>query len=1084
MNLLMDPEAEAVDLGRSIVIEGGEGCGKTHVAIKRFIAALVGVEHSEEVLFLVDDEAAVEKVRGAVRKELADSESDLSKHDAGRSWNLAAHPECLHVHTLASLSLALVEAAPVSSGCGAGVRITADPDAYYRTASRALLRTLDHDDGVAPNLETLLLHLDNDLVRAETLLAALLRRRAELHQCVELASPEENRSTLQSALEDAVVMTLTEVSAAIPDDVSDELVTVSAMAGKHLSLRGDDSPVTFCRDLNSLPSADAANLRAWRGLCTLLLDDDGRLRQEFDEAVGFPPAADASDDKERSRRIEMQSRAQVLVARLSEIPGFTQRLAAVSEIADVRYTHLQWTVLQSLLAVLPRVIADLSRAFRALGEMDITEVLQGAIRALQAGHAEIFGPQGLRHIVVDNMHELSLLGAKLLESLTRSWTGEDERSLLVTGNAFASIRRSEGAQPAQYLKLLNSGLGKIDLSLVSLGQQQRSGSAIVRWINDIFAGDETAIIGEGAMPFVAADPVSEHSGEVRIHALSGPVDIESEWIARLITGSPALAEGSTAVLLGDPGLATSVVDSLRRAGIGCRSEAVEQLGQRSTVQDLHALTRALCHLADRVAWLTVLRAPWCGLTLDDLHRLCADSTDVAVWELVIDEQRRSRLSEDGQQRLSRIKRVFAQSLAERGRRDLRRLIEGVWTALGGAVCIADDRELQQTREFFRMLERIDDGGEPDSLEALDAAVERLEMSVAGTEGVLVTTIRQAARRQFDHVILAGLSTVGNESAGDRALRWLVRPDQYGKPQLLLAPVSGEGAGDAINDWLAALQTRMNDNELRRLFYAGATRADQSLHVVTRTLHGDDGWHQPPAHSPLGAMWPSLRDQLPDEPAVAEADLQRAPVVRTIRRLPSSWLLPESPQPKQWQATETQARPVADQPGGERHADILSKVMRRTLAEIGTLGPVDWAMRSLDGLENNLQQLLAMMGISHDEVPGMADRAGLAIRNMLDEERGAWLLSAGHDNKSAPLRLTGWLDSRLIDAEIDVSFVENGSRWIIGYDFAREISDELIEGLRPLWNDFAGLARRYDPTPVRIGVYFPFAGGWREWDSGS
>ena len=81
-----------------------------------------------------------------------------------------------------------------------------------------------------------------------------------------------------------------------------------------------------------------------------------------------------------------------------------------------------------------------------------------------------------------------------------------------------------------------------------------------------------------------------------------------------------------------------VVAELARQGIAFRATDIDPLGERPVVLDLLALTRALAHLADRPAWLAVLRAPWCGLTLGALHSLVGDDREATVAELL----RRSR----------------------------------------------------------------------------------------------------------------------------------------------------------------------------------------------------------------------------------------------------------------------------------------------------------------------------------------------------------------------------------------------------------------------------------------------------------
>ena len=91
-----------------------------------------------------------------------------------------------------------------------------------------------------------------------------------------------------------------------------------------------------------------------------------------------------------------------------------------------------------------------------------------------------------------------------------------------------------------------------------------------------------------------------------------------ELVRRIQGDDPA---ASIALLVRARTHLAQIVPALREAELRFTAVELEPLLARPLIGDLLALTRALEHRADRVAWLAVLRAPWCGLTLADLAAL-------------------------------------------------------------------------------------------------------------------------------------------------------------------------------------------------------------------------------------------------------------------------------------------------------------------------------------------------------------------------------------------------------------------------------------------------------------------------------
>ena len=434
---------------------------------------------------------------------------------------------------------------------------------------------------------------------------------------------------------------------------------------------------------------------------------------------------------------------------LQAIDGLEAALAALLQLPPARYTEAQWQALEAILALLKPAVAQLMTLFGERHEVDFTQVAHGALAALGTPDAPtdllLSLDHRVQHLLVDEFQDTSNSQWELLERLTAGWEPGDGRTVFVVGDPMQSIYRFRDAQVGLFLRARAQGLPNVALERLTLSTNFRSQGAIVEWVNRVFPAvlpareDEAsgAVAYAPSVPFHAAD--AEGAPALELFAAR---EAEARRVVELV----AAARGKTAILVRNRSHLDHVVPALKAAGLRFRAVEIEQLGEKQVVQDLYALTRALTHLADRVAWLAILRAPWCGLTLDELSALFEGRAET-VWERM-----------QGEARLARMVAVLEPALEDRLRGTLRDRVEGVWLALGGPACVSDATDLEDAEIFFDELERLEVAGELEDFGLLAESLARLYALPdveAGPEAVEIMTIHKAKGLEFDTVIVPG-----------------------------------------------------------------------------------------------------------------------------------------------------------------------------------------------------------------------------------------------------------------------------------------------------------------------------------------
>lgn len=1161
----------ALDPSRSFAVSAPAGSGKTGLLTQRVLKLLSLCDNPEEVLAITFTRKAAGEMQDRILQALwkakeqpkPENPHDLLTwelatkvlaHDQQHQWNLLQCPQRLRVQTIDSLSSSISRQLPIANGFGTTPAPTDNPEAAYRKTVHQLFEELEKESGLRDDLSLLLRHLDNNIGGLEKLLISLLAKRDQWLGAILMAQHTSARAYLEQVLQDIITETLRQAHHALQLHGS-ELAMIADWAGLNLRESNPDSPLANLCGMTSLPRAQCEELSSWVTLANFLLTGTGTFRKSLTKNEGFPAA---KDNKESAT---YKNRFGELVGNLLEAhPDIDQAIHQIRLLPPSHYSDSQWQLLDSLTRLLPRLAAQLNLVFAELGETDFTAISQAALTALGDDQSPtdvaLQLDYRIRHILVDEFQDTSSTQLQLLEKLTTGWQSGDGRSLFIVGDGMQSCYSFRNANVGIFLEARKDGIGSLPLEPLDLTVNFRSQSGVVEWVNEHF---ETAFpanddIGRGAVRYsssIAFKPKLDTTA-VELHISSYSTDTEtqnsfsgedseedsdasgSKYLAEL-QENEAIAQliaqlrrdypnDIVALLARSRNHLQTIFPALSRRGLSWQATDIDSLAQRMAIIDLTSLTRALLNPGDRIAWLAILRAPWCGLDLQDLHciananlPLTTEGTEQnpkrkasdfpMLWQQVRLHPQISSLSISARQAISRFVSIIEPALSQRQRKPLRQWIEGIWLALGGPATLLDAQDINDIPNFFALLETHEQGGNIKDWAAFNQAVGKLYAAPRenADSKLQVMTMHKSKGLEFDHVIIPRLhKTSPNDEQA--LLLWRERLNAKGERQLLLGSLAPTGGDkDPLYSYMkkeAALQLQY---EATRLFYVGCTRAVKKLFLFgclaqKAPKDGEElatiaaALKNPPSRSLLNSIWHKAQQQiqLVQTGTVATSASKNKfsrPGLQQLLRLKSDWQTPvlvdESPLKKyrgqEYDDEENQPEPETRSAKLARHTGtLIHRALQNLVGKASAIDLVQWQTQQSLFWKIQLKQ----HGWHDEEIEQAIRKIYRAIQNTTGDARGQWLLDDTHQQSACELAIThrqgNAIDVKLRENIIDRTFIADGARWIIDYKSSEPASgqtpDEFIlqeiTAYKPQLTRYKNCFAALGETNIKTVLYFP------------
>ncbi len=1135
---------QALDPSKSFIVQAPAGSGKTELLTRRVLKLLTLVDEPEEVLSITFTRKAASEMRARVVETLHTAASGVPpenayqregielaqavlKRDAERGWQLLQNTQRLNLRTIDALCTTLAHRLPVVSQLGGPAGLVDDARPLYKRAAEQLL---EHR---AEELDLLLLQLGNRHEHVQSMLADLLANRDQWSDYVNLGIPhDELRVLLEAKLQQLILSRLDDVNDAIPTETLSALCAVLAKVGPVYKCVLDDSGKAKPRDLQRAsvlsaiskpPDVTIDDLPIWDAIAQSLLTASGapglRKPRGLNRLAGFPNAAKDAELSGVSVE-ELKARKERMIELLediSSIPGIVELLDEVRRLPSGRYEDKDWALLSQLLNMLPALLDNLKSVFAEKGKIDFVEMTRRAQLALGAEDEPtdlaLALDMRIKHVLVDEFQDTSRTQFALYRKLVAGWEADDGRTFFAVGDPMQSIYRFREGDVTLFTHAQEQGIGAVQLQPLTLTVNFRAAPAVVDWVNQSFTGvfPEKADDITGAVPYAESIAHLKSVGEVALHGLVD-VDVETEaaHVAELtehaLTPTDDLTGNSTvAILLRSRSQAAPIFKALQASGIAYQSVELELLGDRHVVRDLLSLTLALRYPHDRLHWLSILRAPWCGLNLADLHILMDEAKHQTVFDLLHQADRLAVMTEDGQTRVANFLQIISPAVKQASRAALMPWVEACWLQLGGPGICANEIDLDAAERCIARLRTLEQNGELWQPSVLHSSMESLFAASADTEArVQVMTLHKSKGLEFDTVILPALD---RKPRGDqqKILNWF-ESGSDANARLLLAPITERGIdaknADKINLLVRRAGQQCDEQEKLRLLYVACTRAKSNLHLLARAKTKNDGeFSAVEKRSLLHPLWSLFEEQMLQNASTASDDTTSDNSAATdsaatdhpppkLRRLPTDWQRPKFnvfAWPEQSVRESAQSHEIEFLWAGTLARDIGTAVHD----QMQILSACEGKLReqSVAAMPERVLLQLKNLGVPKESLDAATDKVVRAVNNTLSDSKGQWVLKPDHIDARSEWDLSAPVDGLVKRIKIDRTFVdENDVRWIIDYktgDHAGTDKEAFLDSEQERYAEqlqgYAQIISRMEQRSVKAALYFPLLQGWREFD---